>query len=85
MDKKGPRFIFFDDKRKGEDYTLHFYDRDLAGRGMDFDEYPESKSDFVRYVVELRYLNPVIDTKRTLLPPLEDLAEAVTILLAAGL
>ena len=35
--------------------------------------------------MELRCLNPNIDTKKTPLPPLEDLAEAVTALLQAGL
>ncbi len=56
-----------------------------AGRGLDFDDYPENKSDFVRYAVELRCLNPVVDTKKTPLPPVEDLAEAVNVLLRVGL
>jgi hypothetical protein len=56
-----------------------------VGRGLDFDDFPEDKPDFVRYAVELRFLNPVVDTKKTPLPPLEDLAEAVIILLQAGL
>jgi hypothetical protein len=64
---------------------LHFYERNPAGRGLYFDGYPESKSEIVRYKVELRYLNLVVETKKTPLPPLEDLAEAITILLAAGL
>jgi hypothetical protein len=34
--------------------------------------------------VELRYLNPLVDTKKTPLQLLEDLAEAVTILFQAG-
>jgi hypothetical protein len=39
---------------------------------------------FVRYVVELRCLNYVLDTKRVLMSPLEDMAEAATILLTEG-
>ena len=64
---------------------MNFYERNPAGRGLDFDDYPENKSDFVRYVVELRCLNPVVDIKKTPLPPLEDLAEAVNVLLHVGL
>jgi hypothetical protein len=64
---------------------LHFYEHNPAGRGLDFDDYPEDLSDFVRYAAELRCLNPVVDTKKTPLPPLEDLAEAVTVLIHVGL
>jgi len=81
MDNKGLHFTFFNDKREGEDRILLFYERNLAGRGLDFGEYSEDKPDFVRYAVELRCLNPVVDTKKTPLPPLEDLAEAGTVLL----
>ena len=35
--------------------------------------------------MELRCLNLVTDTKKTPLPPLEDLANAVTVLLETGL
>jgi hypothetical protein len=62
-----------------------FYERNPAGRGLDFDDFPEDKPDFIKYAVELRCLNPVIDTKKTPLPPLEDLVEAVTVLLKARL
>ena len=75
----------FNNKRVGEDYTLLFCERIQAGRGLDFDDFPEAKPDFVRYAVELRCLNPVVDTKKTPLPSIEDLAEAVTVLLQTGL
>ena len=64
---------------------MHFYERNPAGGGLDFDDYPKDKPDFVKYAVELRCLNPVVDTKKTSLPPLEDLAEAITVLLQVGL
>jgi len=64
---------------------LLFYERNLAGRGLDFHDFPEDKPDFIRYAVELRCLNPVVHTKKTPLPPLEDLAEGVRVLLKAGL
>ena len=85
LDRKGLQLSFFNDKRIGEDYTLLFYERNPAGRGLDFDDFPEEKPDFVKYAMELRCLNQVLDTKRTPLPPLEDLAEAVIVLLLTGL
>jgi len=64
---------------------LQFYERNPARRGLDFDDRPEDKTDFVRYAAELRCLNPITDTKKSPLPPLEDLVEAVEALMAAGL
>ena len=52
---------------------------------MDFDDHPNDKTDFVRYAVELHCLNPIMDTKKSPLTPLEDLAEAMEALIAAGL
>ena len=85
LDNKGLQFTFFKDKRKSEDHIMYFYKRSPAGRGLDFDDYPENQSDSDRYAFELRCLNPVVDTKKTPLPPLEDLAEAVNVLLYVGL
>ena len=85
LDRKGLHFNFFNDKREGEDHTLLFYERNPAGRGLNFDELPEAKPDFVRYAIELRCLSPAVDTKKTPLPPLEDLTEAVIVLLQVGL
>ncbi len=85
LDSKGLQFTFLNDKREEDDYTLLFYEHNPAGRGLDFDDFPGAKTDFIRYAVELRCLNPVVDTKKTPLLPLEDLAEGVAILLKAGL
>ena len=76
---------FYNDKREAEEHTLHFYERNPAGRGLDFDDHPDDKTDFVRYAVELRCLNPMMDTKKSPLPPLEDISEAVGALIAVGL
>jgi hypothetical protein len=51
LDCKELQFTFFYDKREGEDHTMYFYERNPTGRGLDFDDYPEDKSDFVRYAV----------------------------------
>ena len=65
LDRKGLQFTFLNDKRVGEEHTLLLYERNPAGRGLDFDDFPEDKPDFNRYAVELRCLNPVVDTKKT--------------------
>ena len=85
LDRKGLQFTFLNDKREETDHTLLFYERNPAGRGIDFDDFPKDKPDFIKYAVELRCLNPVVDTKKSPLPPLEDLGEGVTVLLKAGL
>ena len=82
MDEKDPRFTFYNNKRVGEEHTLHFYERNPARRGLDFNDYPNDKPDFVRYTVELRCMNPIVDTKKSPLPPLEDVSEAVEALMA---
>ena len=53
LDRKGLKFTFFNDKRVEEDYTLLVYERSPAGRGLDFDDFPKVKPDFVGYAVEL--------------------------------
>ena len=83
LDTKGIVYHFLDDKGAWEESTLLFYERNPAGRGMDFDDTPENKPDFVRYAVEFRCINPMTDTKKS--PPLVELAEAVTPLTAVGL
>jgi hypothetical protein len=85
LDEKGLQITFYNDKREAEEHTLHFYERNPARRGMDFDDHPDDKTDFVRYAVKLRCMNPIMDTKKNPLPPLEDLAKAVIALMAAGL
>jgi hypothetical protein len=54
LEEKGRRFTFYNDKREADEHTLHFYERNLARRGLDFDDHPDDKTDFVKYAVELR-------------------------------
>ena len=53
--------------------------------GLDFDDHPEYKSNFARYAVELRRMNPIVYTKKNPLPLMKDLAKTVGILLSMGL
>ena len=74
LDEKGLRLTFYNNRRVEEEHTLHFNERNPTRRGMDFNDHPDDKKDFFRYAVELRCLNPRMDTKTSPLPPLEDLA-----------
>ena len=60
---KGILYSFLDDKRAWEESLIHFYERNPAGRGLDFDDAPEDMPVFTRYAVESRCLNPFRDTK----------------------
>jgi hypothetical protein len=82
LDEKGLRFTFYNNMRIAKEHTLHLYERNPTRRGLDFNDYPDDKTEFVRYAVELRCLNPIVDTKKSPLPPLEDLSEAVEALMA---
>ncbi len=84
LDTKGLFVKSVNDNREYEDHTLHFYERNPAGQRLEFDDSPDDKPDFVRYAVELR-CQKTVAYRETTLPPLEDLAEATTALLIAGL
>ena len=49
------------------------------------DQIHYSKEDFLRYAIELQCLNPVAGTRKSPLPPLEELAEGTIALIEAGL
>jgi hypothetical protein len=70
---------------ENEKHLMQFYERNPADRGLEFDDSPDDKPNFVRYAVELRCQNIIPDTRKTPMPPLENLAEAAMTLLAAGL
>jgi hypothetical protein len=85
LEEKGLRLTLYNERREADEHTLYLYERNPVGRGLNFDDHPDDKIDFVRYAVELRCLNPIVDTKRSPLPPLEDFAEAMEALIAVGL
>ena len=70
---------------KSEEHLLQFYEWIPSGGLIELDDSPGNKPDFARYTVELRCQNPITDTRKTLLPPLEELGETTETLLASGL
>ena len=85
LDTKDLLVNFIDDNGETDQHYIQFYERNPTGKGLDFDDATYDKSDFVRYAVEIRCQNPITDTKKTPLSPLEELTEATEILLVEGL
>ncbi len=50
-----------------------------ADRGLDFDELPAQKADFLRYAVHFNCINPIRDITKCPLPPLEEIALGINI------
>jgi len=85
VDNKGLKFIFLNDTRAWEEHILQFHERNLVGRGLKFSDAPEEEQDFLRDAVEYRCQQPVANTQKTPLPPLEDLMEGANNLLSSSL
>ncbi len=56
---KDLRVNFIDDNGGTEQHYIQLYERSPADRGLDFDDAPYDKYDFVRYAVELKCQNPI--------------------------
>jgi hypothetical protein len=67
LNEKPLKINFYTDKGAREEHYLSFYERNPAGRGLDFTENPDAKEKYIRYAVDLHCLNPVADTRKT--PP----------------
>jgi len=50
LDEKGIRFTSYNNKREAKEHTLHFYERNPARCGMDFNDHPDDNIDFVRKI-----------------------------------
>jgi len=57
----------------------YFFERNLAGRGLDFDEFLEHKADFLRYAIQLNCINHVRDITKFRLPLLVEIARGASI------
>jgi hypothetical protein len=59
--------------------TAYFFERNPPGRGLDFDEFPEHKAEFLRYAVQFHCVNPVKGITKCPLPLLEEIARGTSI------
>ena len=58
---------------------IYFYERNPTGKGLDFNGFPEQKTDFLRYAVQLNCINPIRNITKSTLPPLEEIARGISI------
>ena len=61
---KGLNFPFINDNNEWEQYVVYFYERNPAGRGLDFTDIEDTKSDFLRYAVEYHCQNTITNIKK---------------------
>jgi hypothetical protein len=85
LNEKPLKFNLYTDKGAREKHYLFFYERNPTGRGLDFTQNSDAMEGYIQYAVDLHCLNLVADTRKTPLPPLEDLAEGVMAHIRAGL
>ena len=57
--------------------NIYFYDRNLAGKELDFESAPKQKELFMRYAVSFQLQNIPEDLSRLSLPELSDIAHGV--------
>ena len=82
---KGINFPFINDTNEWELYNVHFYERNPVGRGLDFKDTEDIKSDFLMYAVDYQCQNPIAEIKKHPLPILEELVDGVSLQLMTGL
>jgi hypothetical protein len=82
---KGLNFPFINDNNEWEHHDVYFYERNPAGRGLDFTDTEDIETDFLRYSVDYHCQNPIADIKEHVPPLLEELVNGVLLQLIAGL
>ena len=79
LQDKGIQIPLINNEGEFQKASIYFYERNPAGRGLDFDENPDQKSDFLRYAIQLNCINPIRDIIKSPPPPLEEIAKGVLI------
>jgi hypothetical protein len=51
LQNRGIKLSLINNDGEYQDTTIYFYDMNPAGRGLEFDEFPAQKADFLRYAV----------------------------------
>jgi hypothetical protein len=78
-------FPFLNDNNEWDQHDVNSYERNSARRGLDFADTEDTKKDFLRYAVYYHSQNPIANTRKHPLPPLEKLVEGTMLQLAASL
>jgi hypothetical protein len=59
--------------------SIYFFERNPSGCGLDVDENPDQKADFLRYAIQLNCINPIRDITKIPLAPLEEITKGASI------
>ncbi len=76
---KDLNFPFINDINKWGQHDVNLYERNPVGRGFDFIDTENTKKEFLRYAIKYHCQNPVVDTRKHPLPPLEELVEGTAL------
>ena len=61
LQDKGINITLINNDGAYQETPIYFYERNPSGRGLDFDEIPDQKADFLRYAIRLNCINPIRD------------------------
>ena len=76
---RGLNIFLFNNDGALDTAPAYFFEQNLAGRGLDFDEFPDTKADFLRYAVQLDCINPVRGIIKCPLPSMEEIARGAAL------
>jgi hypothetical protein len=79
LQNKGINITLINNDGEYHEAPIYSFKKNPAGRGLDFDENPDQKSDFLRYAIQLNCINPIRDIIKSPLPPLEEIAGGASI------
>ena len=60
-----------------QDAPIFFYERNPAGRGLDFNDFSEHHANFLRHAIQLNCINPIRDITKCPISPLEEIPRGV--------
>jgi hypothetical protein len=79
LQDRGINISLLNNEGEHQHAPIYFYERNPTGRGLDFNDFPEKKADFLRYAVQLNCINPIRDITKSPLPSLEEIARGISI------
>ncbi len=79
LQEKGINIALLNNDGEYQHAPIFFHERNPAGRGLDFKDFPYQKADFLRYAIRLNCINPIRDIMKNPLPSLEEIARGVSI------
>jgi len=79
LEDRGINIALLNNNGEYKDVPIFFYEWNPSGRGLDFNDFPKQKAEFLMYAIQLNFINPIRDITKCLLSPLEEIAKDVSI------